>query len=541
MTVKIFTNGIIHTLEDEQPTVQSVVVKEGRIIAMGNKDVAERYLTEAVEVIDLEGKCMVPGFYDSHGHFTMAGAFYQYMLNLSPATLGVVKTISDCQQHLKAYINAHPDKEFILGWGYNEQEIAEQRHLTKADLDAIVGDRMVLILHTTNHIAYANSFLSEKVGYTKNTPDPAGGTIHKDSETGEPTGLLEERAFMDLPLPQQYLKEMMKAFMGDIASIEYISNLYASLGITTANEGSGFGVDSLQMIHHAAETGRLKIRLTLNEHYPLHRQCTSIALHPFIRLHGAKLLCDGSIQCYTAYVSQSYLDTQENTNVNGITAAMPKTQLEKLIEELYAEGVQPICHCNGDMAIEIYLDAIEKAQKRHTNVKDLRPLVIHSQMATHQQLKRMKRLGVLPSFFHLHIYYWGDKHRDIFLGKDRAENLNPIGWSAQENLIFTTHCDTPVVSQNPLLSIWSCVNRQTQSGKILGAHQCVDIVTALKAYTLYAAYQYHEETEKGSIDVGKLADFTILSENLYTCPKEKIKDIEVLGTVVNGEMIYKKD
>lgn len=184
MAIKIFKNGIIHTLEDEQPTVQSVVIKEGRIIAVGD-DILKDYIEEASEIIDLNGKCMVPGFYDSHGHFTMAGAFYQYMLNLSPAPIGVVKSVVDCQQKLKEYISTHPNKKFILGWGYNEQEIAEKRHLTKADIDAVSEDRMVLILHASNHIAYANSLLLETVGYHKDTPNPVGGTIHKDPLTGQ--------------------------------------------------------------------------------------------------------------------------------------------------------------------------------------------------------------------------------------------------------------------------------------------------------------------------------------------------------------------
>jgi len=537
MAIKIFKNGIIHTLEDEQPTVQSVVIKEGRIIAVGD-DILKDYVEEASKIIDLNGKCMIPGFYDSHGHFTMAGAFYQYMLDLSPAPIGVVKSVADCQQKLKDYISVHPNKKFILGWGYNEQEIAEKRHLTKADIDAVSEDRMVLILHASNHIAYANSLLLETVGYHKDTPNPVGGIIHKDPLTGELDGLLEERAYMEMPLPQEYLLEMHRCFMGDRDSIEYISEQYTKMGITTANEGSGFGVESLQMIHEAAESKQLKIRLTVNERYPLHRQCASVDCHPFIHLHGAKFLCDGSIQCYTAYVSQPYFHAPKDIKENAST--MPKEQLEKIVDDLYAESVQPICHCNGDMTIELYLDAIEKAQKNHPDVKNLRPLIIHSQMATYQQICRMKQLGALPSFFHLHTYYWGDKHREIFLGGERAENLNPIHWAMQEHLPFTTHCDTPVVPQTPLLSIWSCVNRQTSSGKVLGSHQCVDIITALKAYTLYAAYQYHEDIDKGSIAVGKLADFTILAEDIYKCPKEKIKDIEVLGTIVDGEIVYKK-
>ena len=169
----------------------------------------------------------------------------------------------------------------------------------------------------------------------------------------------------------------------------------------------------------------------------------------------------------------------------------------------------------------------------------MRHTVIHAQMAREDQLDKMKNLGIIPSFFSLHTYYWGDRHRDIFMGLERAFRMSPAKSAVDRGMIFTTHCDTPVVPQNPLLAMWSTVNRISYGGNVIGEEQRISPLDALRAYTINAAYQNHEENEKGSLEAGKLADLVILSENPLTCPSEKIKDIKVLETIVDGKTIYK--
>lgn len=160
-------------------------------------------------------------------------------------------------------------------------------------------------------------------------------------------------------------------------------------------------------------------------------------------------------------------------------------------------------------------------------------------MSREDNLDKMKELGVIPSFFSLHTYYWGDRHRDIFMGPERAMRMSPAKSALDRGIIFTTHCDTPVVPQEPLKAVWAVVNRLSTSGQVIGSEQCVDVYNALKAYTYNAAYQYFIEDKVGSIETGKWADFVILSEDPTTCAALHIKDIKVLETIVGGETVYR--
>lgn len=536
----IYTNGIIHTLDESCPLADSMALEGERILAVGRKEDMMPYHDDSTVWVDLKGCCVVPGFYDSHGHFSLAAAFYEKMINLSPAPIGEMHTIEDCIEKIKQYVDEHPEMDFVLGWGFDETMIDDKRHLTREDLDKASVEKCIIVMQSSNHIAYCNSKVLALANIDQSTKDPEGGSYGRD-EKGYPNGILEETAFRNLNLPKDYLQKMYGLFNGGMEEIEKNSHYYASMGVTTANDGSGQGAASLKLYSQAAEAGKLKIRLNINPFLNVREEMYAIKdYHPLISLHGVKILDDGSIQLKTAYVKEPYYTPyHEDKDWKGYPS-YPLAELKKHIIQFYAEGRQPICHCNGDATIDEYLDAIEEAQKQYPSQKDLRPLVIHSQMATREQLKRMKALGVYPSFFHLHTYYWGEMHRNVTLGPERASNIDPIGWALEEGVVFTTHCDTPVVPQTPLLSIWSCVNRLTSAGKVLGEHQCISVEEALKSYTINAAFQYHEENDKGSLTPGKLADFVVLAEDIFKVKKEAIKDIAICATYVGGQCVYEQ-
>jgi predicted amidohydrolase YtcJ len=211
-----------------------------------------------------------------------------------------------------------------------------------------------------------------------------------------------------------------------------------------------------------------------------------------------------------------------------------------MVEKYHQAGLQIAIHANGDRAIESTLMAFEKADCQFPG-QDLRHMIIHCQTASMDHIARMKQLGVVPSYFVNHVYYWGDRHVSIFLGPERAARISPLASSLKENLIFTLHSDLPVTPVSPLDSIHNAVNRITREGKVLGPDERISPLEALKAYTTHAAYCSFEEDLKGSIEVGKLADFTILSDNPLTVEPEKIKNIDVEQAFVGGRNVYEGD
>jgi hypothetical protein len=253
----------------------------------------------------------------------------------------------------------------------------------------------------------------------------------------------------------------------------------------------------------------------------------------YLKIGSVKLLQDGSIQGLTGALSEPY---HNKPDFRG-ELILPQETLDGLVEKYHGEGFQIAVHANGDRAIESVLDAIEKAQKLHPR-DDHRHMIIHCQTATHDQIRRMKRLGIVPSYFVNHVYYWGDRHVSIFLGPERAKRISPLASSLKEGLIFTLHSDLPVTPVDPLFSIHCAVNRITREGKVLGPDERISPMEALKTYSTHAAYCSFEEHIKGSIEVGKLADFTVLSDNPLTVSPDKIKDIDVIKTVVGGQMVY---
>jgi predicted amidohydrolase YtcJ len=218
----------------------------------------------------------------------------------------------------------------------------------------------------------------------------------------------------------------------------------------------------------------------------------------------------------------------------------PRIEREELIERVgryHEAGLQIAVHGNGDASIDDILDAYEQAFAA-TPRKDARPIVIHAQMTRPDQLDRMAELGVIPSFFSLHTYYWGDRHRDLFMGPERAARMSPAASALARGVRFTIHADSPVVPMEPLRLVWAAVNRRSASGAPIGPAERISVRDALRAVTIDAAFQHFEEETKGSLELGKLADLVILSASPHDDPRH-IDQIEVLETIVGGESVYR--
>jgi predicted amidohydrolase YtcJ len=258
-----------------------------------------------------------------------------------------------------------------------------------------------------------------------------------------------------------------------------------------------------------------------------------------LRVIGVKLWQDGSIQGYTGYLSSPYHKQPEGKQDYRGYATRERQLLLDHVRRLHAGGYQIAIHGNGDAAIDDILQAYASAQKQMPR-PDARHRIEHCQMPREDQLDRIRDLGISPSFFEAHVYYWGDRHRDLFIGPARAARISPLASALRRGIQFTLHNDTPVTPVDPLLLVWAAVTRLTRGGQVLGADQRIPVTDALKAITINAAWQNHEEKTKGSIEVGKWADLTILDQNPLRADPARIRDIAVVETIVRGESVYQR-
>ncbi len=534
----IYSNGTLLTLEAALPHAEALATRGDRILAVGSREQIEALAGGDTRRVDLAGHTLAPGFVDAHSHLLLAGRVGYSQADLRPPPMGAISDLLSLQQELARFASQLPPDAWLVGVGYDDTLLRELRHPTRADLDAVASDRPVVILHVSYHVAVANSVALSLAGIDASTPDPAGGAIQRDAETGEPNGVLEEGAAIGLLLARMP-KDSLRV---QLAALARATRLYASQGVTTAQEGLA-DLAALELLLQADEASALGIRVIALPSLELARAMAAkqvrVGLGPHARLGlgAAKLIADGSIQTYTAQLSAPYhTPPGGDASYRGYPSLAP-AELDAEVGELYAGGFQVAIHANGDAAIDAALHAIEAAQLAQPRADD-RPVLIHAQMARPDQLDAMRRLHVIPSFFVLHTYYWGDRHRDVFLGPERAARISPTKSAQARGLRFTLHADTPVTPMEPLRMLWAAVNRRTTSGAELGPEERISPEQALRAITLDAAYQYSREHEIGSLAAGKLADLVILSEDPLRVAPERIAEIRVLRTVVGGETVY---
>jgi predicted amidohydrolase YtcJ len=327
-----------------------------------------------------------------------------------------------------------------------------------------------------------------------------------------------------------------------LEAVRLSSHNYLAKGVTTTVIAGGAG-NVVPDLLEARQRGWFQLRALAmlsggtGEPPPL-AQLAGRSLAPeFVRTSGVKILQDGSLQGFTGYLTAPYFTQPQEKSAY---AGYPSRSREKLIEMVRAyhrAGYQIAIHANGDAAIDDVLAAFRQAQEEFSR-PDARHRIEHCQTPREDQLDAIKELGITPSFFVGHVYYWGDRHQSIFLGPERAARISPLASAMKRGIRFTVHNDTPVTPVDPLLLVWCAVSRKTKDGKVLGPDQRIGAFAALRAVTVDAAWQNFEEHSKGTIEAGKLADLVVLAENPLTVEPERIKDIEILETIIGGETCY---
>ncbi|MCB1855242.1 MAG: amidohydrolase, partial [Halieaceae bacterium] len=432
-----------------------------------------------------------------------------------------------------------PAGDWVFGFNYDDTLLAERRHPTRAELDAVSTEHPVVATHVSGHMMVANSAALAAVGIDADTPDPEGGVIGRVPGSSEPNGLLEETARLPLMSRMQDI-----SLLDTYRLMKSAANEYAAVGVTTAQSG-GVTPELATGLSLFSRLGVVPQRLVL---FPFETEFGETlyngAYDPGdyatdrVAMGAVKLVADGSIQGYTGYLSHPYHTPYHGDAEYRGYPSIPREKLFAQVAALHRAGYQIAIHGNGDESIEDILDAFEAAQREHP-VADPRMILIHSQMSRQDQVARMKELGVTPSFFTAHTWYWGDRHRDIFLGPERAAVISPEKWAQQYGVRFSSHLDTPVTPMAPLQAVWSQVFRQTYGGDVLGPEQRIGVMDALRAVTIDAAWQVFQEDNRGSLEPGKFADMVVLSGSPLDEPMN-MRELQVEQTLIGGATIYRR-
>lgn len=536
----IYRGGPILTINDDAPLAEAVAVADGHILAVGALADVMVHKGDGTQVFELDGRTMLPGFVDSHGHAVMGG-LQGLSANLLAPPDGEVQDIAALQNTLRDWMANNAEiverVHLVVGFGYDNSQLAEQRHPTRDDLDEVSSDVPIIIVHQSGHIGVANSKALELAGFTADTPDPAGGII-RHGDDGEPDGVLEENAFFEVSLGRLSLlgEEGLRAFA------KAGPELWASFGYTTAQEGRT-SPEVVEVMKKIAAEGGFKIDIVAYPDMMIDRDYikanVSDSYNNRVRVGGAKLTIDGSPQGFTAWRDRPYFDPTGGDYAPGYLGypVLTNEQVIDAVDWAFENEIQVITHANGEAASDLFIAAVNEARANHDKA-DRRPVLIHGQLIREDQIDSLKRLDIFPSVFPMHTFYWGDWHRDHTVGPELADNISPTGWIHQRDMMFGTHHDAPVAFPDSMRVLDATVTRRTRSGDILGPAQRVDVMTALKAMTIWPAWQHFEEDSKGSIEVGKLADFVILSEDPTAIDPELLDTIKVLVTIKENEVIY---
>ena len=529
-----FINGRVLTMDARNTIAEAVVIERDHILMVGSTAEVRKYIESGTAVMDLQGKTMMPGIIDAHSHFPGSG-LSAVGVDFNSPPIGTVKTLEQGYALLREKISSTTEGQWIMAFGFDNTLIAEKRFPTRNELDEISKSHPIYVNHISGHLGVANSAALAVAGISRETPDPPGGRIYHDPDTGELTGLVTEAVALKMmamatnfSLPQVW------------QMLETANGQYLSKGITTAQMGL-LEENYRKSLVPLAQMNILPLRLVV---LPAPQVASGIldgrieaVDTPRLHWGGFKLVLDGSIQGYTAFLSQPYYQLPLEGNDRGYLS-MDEQQFRDMVMRYHSAGRQIVVHICGDAAMDVFLDAFATAQKAHPSA-DPRAVALHSLTVSPDQLDRAYKLGMTPSFTSTHVYYWGDRHRNIFLGPERTEALVPAQTAIKKGLRFALNMDTPVVPMDPWLLAWIAVNRKTAQGKILGPAERIDALTALRAITIDAAWQGFLDKDRGSIEPGKYADMIILADDPLRDPAN-LRNMQVVMTMVGGVKVFER-
>lgn len=522
---KLYYNGTILTMDDQNPSAAAIAVEGDRIVEV-YQEVPKDWQGEK---IDLNGKTLLPGFIDGHSHFV------GFANTLSQCDVSSAKNFDEIVSLMQDFIKRRniAKGKWVVGVNYDHNFLEEKKHPDRFVLDRISTEHPIMLTHISSHMGVINSCGLEKQGITDSVQDPQGGRYGRFEGTNQLSGYMEENAFIDFQTstasldPDELRQNIVEA-----------QSVYAQYGITTIQDG--MMPDSLYGLYKFLCSENL-LKMDVIGYMDLEHCRATYQNHPedhtyhnHFRLGGYKIFLDGSPQGRTAWMKEPY----EGSN-DCAYPVHPDAELHDLIAEAMEDHAQLLAHCNGDAAADQYVTQFEKVVEEKHVTDTCRPVMIHAQLVQKSELERMEKLSMIPNFFVAHTYYWGDIHLANF-GKERGSRVSPVNDAIKANLHYTFHQDTPVLPPDVMKTVSCAVNRVTRNGVVLDQSQAISVMDALKGVTLNAAYQYGEENEKGSLVAGKKANLVILDHNPLEVPKQDLENVRVLATIVDGEVIYQR-
>ncbi|WP_237063764.1 amidohydrolase [Microbulbifer zhoushanensis] len=535
---RIFHGGSIVTMDPRQPLAEAVAVLNGKVLAVGTDNAVLDMRGPGTEMVDLHGQVLMPGFIDIHTH-PILSAMMGEVIDISGFTH---RSREDVLDTLKRRIAGKDPGEWVLAYGWDPALLRDLEPPTLAELDLLAPDNPLFIIAQTLHSGFANSRAFAEAGIDRNSPDPDGGHFERNAN-GELTGLVVEVGAMakftgstpGYPLP---------------AYLYLLTNqleTYAAHGYTTivAPGLQPIIPEHIRALKSVASHPGAPVRTYT---YPLFDQLDESGIAPgsgnlSFEVRGPKLWIDGSPYAGGMAVDAPYLDNEFTRQRLGIEAGsrghltFNNEQLQALVLRYHRQGWQISAHAQGERAIDQFLDAVDAAQRQFPR-EDHRHRIEHGALITPVQLQRAAQLGVTPSFYMDHIYYYGDTLQELIVGPERANRFMPAGSAARAGHRFTIHTDSPSSPLGPIRAMRTAVLRESRGEKnIFGKRERISADDAIRALTINAAWQIHQEHSRGSIEVGKLADFTVLSENLLEVSPQQWDRVQVTATYIGGERV----
>ncbi|MDI9619346.1 MAG: amidohydrolase [Candidatus Nezhaarchaeota archaeon] len=530
-------------MNEEFTIAEAVAVKDGKILAVGSNQEIEKLVGKETKIIDLKGATVLPGIIDSHIHVTSwAVSRPPFMLDVGFPT---VKSIGDIVKAVKNAVEKLPPGSWVRGQGWDEGYLQEcladpNRHPTRWDLDVAAPNNPVALTDFSGHNLWVNSYALQLANITKDTPDPPNGVIERDPVTGEPTGILREGAMglvsrLIPPFSYEEQKEALKLAIKELNS----------LGITSV-EDPMVGGSAVNLYHKLYEEGRLTLRVALRLRVGTLEDIDNVARwvgaattlgDEHVKIVGVKIWAEGIPPTKTAWMWEPYLDGSNGfLTVPGNTDEERYNYLVEMIVKAHNYGFQVAIHACGDRTISSCVDGFEKAYRE--NPWDARHVIIHGDFIRPLDCIRLAEIGGVVNV-QAAIKWTIAEFMAGVVGPERAAYQWPLRTMLEAGCVVTGSSDAPVTYPDWRIGVMQSILRESKAtGKVWGPEQSITVEEAIKTYTIYGAYQSHEEHIKGSIEPGKLADFCIIDKDILTIDPHEIKDVKVLMTILGGEVVY---
>jgi predicted amidohydrolase YtcJ len=529
----IFTNGVVHTVDRANSIADAVAVADGKVLAVGSDATVSGFAGAETTRIDLRGRSLTPGFIDAHHHFVGVGAGADSIDCKAPG-MGSIRAIVE---EVRKKAEALPPGTWIRGRGYNQSRLVEQRHPNRDDFDPVSPEHPVIFTRTCGHILAFNTKAIETARLSMTAPDVDGGRYDRDG-AGRLLGVSYERANAPIQAAATATRAEIRSWLKSANALDLAS------GLTSIHDAGGLMGVPFDLAQELIATEELKVRIyaftTVNAANHPHVGILNTGVksgfgNERLRIGAFKVITDGSSSGPTAATRDPYHSNSDDCGI----AYWAQDDLDDLIGRAHRAGWQCTVHAVGDKAIEQTLDAMARAQSEHPR-EGLRHRIDHCGICPPDLQRRVRAQGIVPAMQPAFFWEFGDGYIRNY-GRERADVMFPARSLIEAGVVVAGSSDSPVTDYRPLFGIEQAQTRATMDGDVCGPNERVDLETAIRMHTINGAYASFEDHLKGSVEVGKLADFAVLSEDIRRVPVRELRDLPIAMTVVGGEVVYESE